>query len=764
MLPRVENLPGWILLIAVAWGVCLTWPGALLYLFTDGMFTAALLGGAWGLGALPATWLLGRRWSRPGHERRNVSRLPGSGSEIDLGWESRDVDAARPLQRRTLAIALGMGILATAALALGMNGLLTRHSAWTMVVVGLIGMIADIYLSQSARAAGARSGGGISGDPAGPRESAGSGRRSPEDYAFDREAADRPRGRRALLFALFLAPLVFPAVVLLCGSTLPPGLVWAAEGNAYDVLEYHLQAPREYFEAGRIRFLPHNVYAQFPQQMEMLYLLLMHMAGGVYAGAIPSQILHAACGGLTLLALGAWSRPGLQRIVTVVAAGSVPWLAYVGILAYVENGILFFSAVAAGLLRSHLDGRAACGNRTALAAGLCAGLAGGCKYPALALVGPPLGLAWIVIAAAPLAARLRHALLFFFAVTLAFSPWLVRNWRFTDNPVYPFAYELFGGKAWSVEQAAQWREGHRPKNQATAADTLNVIRKELPGSPLFGAGLFSAALLGVVVVAMQPRTQGRRRPAPADRATDFDRGTLRLVVMLCLWSAAIFVIWLTTTHLPGRFAMPLIVPLAMLAGLAVTAEIGVRPGAALPVSRAAAAWLAACFVTGSGLMNNAALASECVRASKSWWDRTKVALGSMVGRIDLAVDTDAVSAAVPADGKVLHVGNAAVFYTHRRQEYSVVFNRYGWLPFCENARDPAACVNWLRRNGFTHVVFSWSEIDRLRRTYGFPAWVTPEWAASLETAGLRRLPEAAVKLSDGRPAVDIFVVEAAAGE
>lgn len=752
MLPRVENLPGWILLIAVAWGVCLTWPGALLYLFTDGMFVAALLGGAWGLGALPAAWLLAPR------------RRPSAGGTADAPPADR-------MQRSVLAIALGMGILATAALTLGMNGLLTRQSAWTMVVIGLIGLFVDIYLAQPAGANSA------------PRHAAKArdrrGTLDAHDEPLDRGTEGRPRGRRALLFALLLAPLVFPAVVLLCGSTLPPGLVWAAEGNAYDVLEYHLQVPREYFEAGRIRFLPHNVYAQFPQQMEMLYLLLMHMAGGVYAGAIPSQLLHAACGGLALLALAAWSRPGLQRIVTVVAAGCVPWLAYAGILAYVENGILFFAAVAAGLLRAQLEGRAACGNRTALAAGLCAGLAGGCKYPALALVGLSLGAAWIVVATTPLVPRLRHALLFFFAVTLAFSPWLVRNWRLADNPVYPFAYELFGGKAWSAEQAAQWRDGHRPRNQDTLADTLAVIRKELPGSPLFGAGIFAAALLGVVVVAMQPRGVGRRSDAklighdpegramyaPEGRATHFAEGrATRLTVMLCLWSAAIFAIWLTMTHMPGRFAMPLIVPLAMLAGLAVTAEIGVRPGASLPISRAAAAWLAAGFVAASGLMNNFALARECVRASKSWWDRTKVVLGSMVGRIDLAVDTDQVSAVVPPDGYVWHVGNAAVFYTHRRQEYCVVFNRYGWLPFCENARDPAACVNWLRRNGVTHVVFSWSEIDRLRSTYGFPGWVTPEWAASLEPAGLRRLPEAAVKLSDGRPVMDVFVVEAAASE
>ncbi|MFQ3610691.1 MAG: hypothetical protein SNJ72_04260, partial [Fimbriimonadales bacterium] len=37
------------------------------------------------------------------------------------------------------------------------------------------------------------------------------------------------------------------------------------------------------------------------------------------------------------------------------------------------------------------------------------------------------------------------------------APWYVRNWYWTGNPVYPFAYGLFGGKQWSREQADAYR-------------------------------------------------------------------------------------------------------------------------------------------------------------------------------------------------------------------------------------------------------------------------------------------------------------------
>jgi len=43
---------------------------------------------------------------------------------------------------------------------------------------------------------------------------------------------------------------------------------------------------------------------------------------------------------------------------------------------------------------------------------------------------------------------------------------------------------------------------------------------------------------------------------------------------------------------------------------------------------------------------------------------------------------------------------------------------------------------WLKANGVRYVVVSWSEVDRLRKTYGFDADVTREAMAALEKAGL----------------------------
>ena len=74
------------------------------------------------------------------------------------------------------------------------------------------------------------------------------------------------------------APFV---VVLLLASMLP--------SIDFDVLEYHLQGPKEYFQAGKIAFLPHNVYTNMPFNVEMLHLLAMEVMGDWWWGGWPGS-------------------------------------------------------------------------------------------------------------------------------------------------------------------------------------------------------------------------------------------------------------------------------------------------------------------------------------------------------------------------------------------------------------------------------------------------------------------------------------------
>jgi len=515
----------------------------------------------------------------------------------------------------------------------------------------------------------------------------------------------------ALLLVVALLTLAVPLAVMLQGAGVPPGILWNDEARAYDALEYHLQCPREYYDAGRIQFLPHNVYASFPQQMELLYLLLMHLLGGPHAAAIAAQFLHALCGILAVMAIAAWTPAGWARVAAIVAAGSTPWLAYLGCLAYVELGMVAFGAVAAGILVEQVARGGAAGWTELLAAGLWAGLAGGGKYTALALVLVGLMVAWlIVMGVGRRKGALKGVLWLGIGGLVAFSPWLVRNAAFAGNPVYPFAYRWLGGKAWSAEQDEQWHRGHAPPPAIRSlGGRVQTTVNELFGSRMFGPTLFVLAAGGLAVACSN---RGRRREETA------------AAVFLGVAALLIIVGWAALTHMPGRFAVPVIVPLALLVG---------RGTAAMP--RWPAMLLVGLAAAGAAV-NDVKTAGEW-EAHNLQWKRHGFPLRELAGWVGVVEDADLVNRVAPAQARVWLVGRATPFYITRSCHYTVVFSRDPWLEMARTAT-PAQAVDWLRTQGVTHVVFSWPEIERLRRTYGFPEWVTKSWVQTLTEGGLRR--------------------------
>ena len=86
-------------------------------------------------------------------------------------------------------------------------------------------------------------------------------------------------------------------------ALMPPGVMSTPEPNGYDVVEYHLQVPREWYEWHRIVPLHHNVFSFMPMNMEMHYLLAMHLSDGPWAGMYLCQIMHLCMMVLAVLAV-----------------------------------------------------------------------------------------------------------------------------------------------------------------------------------------------------------------------------------------------------------------------------------------------------------------------------------------------------------------------------------------------------------------------------------------------------------------------------
>ena len=76
-------------------------------------------------------------------------------------------------------------------------------------------------------------------------------------------------------------------LVLLVAVPASVCLLWGAmtPQTDFDVREYHLQGPKEWFQQGRISCLKHNVYTSFPFFSEMFCLAGMTLAGDWRSGA-----------------------------------------------------------------------------------------------------------------------------------------------------------------------------------------------------------------------------------------------------------------------------------------------------------------------------------------------------------------------------------------------------------------------------------------------------------------------------------------------
>jgi hypothetical protein len=389
------------------------------------------------------------------------------------------------LLRCVIATALGLGILSLLTLGLGLFGYLNRATSIGLVALGVINSISFL--------------------------------RKPTASLWD--SLKSPA--RANWFLLALIPLL--SICTLC-AILPPGILWGDEPNGYDVTEYHLQVPREWFEAGRIIALKHNVFSFFPFNVEMHYLLAMHLRGGPWAGMYLAQLMHLGFILLTVVAIYALASNKFGAITGALIAGATPWLGLLAPVAYNEGGLLLFGTLSVGLsLRALREDRPI---RLLILAGAMAGFACGSKMTAVAAVLVPLPIVIAIIRRCVVG-----SLAFWLAGAVVFAPWLIRNAAWRGNPVFPEATSIFGKAHWSDTQAERWkRANHLPRaDQQNLPARLHAGWDQVLGDPRFA---FALIPLGIAAACV-------RR----------DRESIALIALVLVQA----ILWLFFTHLQSRF-------------------------------------------------------------------------------------------------------------------------------------------------------------------------------------------------------------------
>ncbi|MHC5544137.1 hypothetical protein ACYOEI_38410, partial [Singulisphaera rosea] len=213
------------------------------------------------------------------------------------------------------------------------------------------------------------------------------------------------------------------------------------------------------------------------------------------------------------------------------------------------------------------------------------------------------------------------------------------------------------------------------------------------------------------------------------------RATRRQVLVVWGLVAYLFATWWLLTHRLDRFWLPMLAPMAVLAGL----------GADWVRDRGWSAILLG--MIGLSTMTNLAYVSTALTGLNEW----TASLEDLRTRVPEMLNPPLASleSHVPPHSKILLVGQAAVFHVRFPLVYNTVFNHETFQTLTEGA-SPEDVRKSFRDLGITHVYVDWFEIERYRSpgNYGFTPYVTPREFTRLIDGGVLDAPVALGKRQD----------------
>ena len=230
-----------------------------------------------------------------------------------------------------------------------------------------------------------------------------------------------------------------------------------------DALTHHLAVPKIYLKHGGIHEIPQVPFSYYPMNLDLLYVIPLYFGNDI----VPKYI-HFGFALLTAGLIGSYLHRRLCRPIAALLGGllflSLPVIVKLSITVYVDLGLIFFSTAA--LLQLLRWAETGFPLKRLVLSGIFAGLCLGTKpngmlsFFFLAAAVPFLYRADTVAPSAQpsdekpehLRKRLNLGALgwpavFALIALLVYSPWMLRNYIWTGNPVYPMAQAIFAHNA-----------------------------------------------------------------------------------------------------------------------------------------------------------------------------------------------------------------------------------------------------------------------------------------------------------------------------
>jgi 4-amino-4-deoxy-L-arabinose transferase-like glycosyltransferase len=229
-----------------------------------------------------------------------------------------------------------------------------------------------------------------------------------------------------------------------------------------DALTHHLAVPKLWVEHGGIREIPEIAFSYYPQLVDILYTLPL-----IFGHDIAAKYIHLAFALLTALLIFLFVRRRLGAAWGALSGLlflTVPVIMRLSVTVYVDLGLVFFMTGALFASVIWLEDPAK--TRWLVIAALCGGLALSTKYNALlsflvlSLLAPFFFLNSSENSDNEQLNAVKFGVLLVSIAVLVFSPWLIRNYSLTGNPIYPLMPGLFPVQEQVESQRPQSAEDH----------------------------------------------------------------------------------------------------------------------------------------------------------------------------------------------------------------------------------------------------------------------------------------------------------------
>ena len=481
----------------------------------------------------------------------------------------------------------------------------------------------------------------------------------------------------------------------------------------WDSIAYHLADPKLYAQHHRIYYIPWEHHSNFAFTAEMWYLWAMLTANGSIALA---KMFHWSCwlaAALTVYSIGSRNFSirtgalGASIFATTLVAFWEAGTAYVDlstaffltvtVLAVIqavitrERGWLRVSAILMGLA---LSTKALAGvSLILIAAGL---LIWKLKEPQDSTGGRNPGMA------------VKTAVGWGLLALIVGSPWYMKSFAYTGNPVYPFAYQIFGGKYWNAEAARAYDDSNKSFGLGhSSIDVLlapwNMTMYPMPGHP---AAISYQDGRTVPIYPFLGKDNHGNKPFndfPTALAT-FNpillaclfaplllKRSSRLATALALYCGLAFLATFLAMQYV-RYALPLVPLLCLLAGWTIDA---------LMAERRITGYALAIFAGVSALFSGA-IAAEIAQAQ---WPMVS---GAVTQELYITKGFGAypamqyINRELPANAKVVFYGNPLGFYCDREYFWGEK-NHSGIVPY-DTMHSSQDLLAYFHKTGVTHVL------------------------------------------------------------